>query len=60
MKKCKGYIDSSSETECIIRYNYLNKVLPEEKAKPTNLPIDVGNTELSSSDALYRPVPHAL
>ena len=31
-----------SETECKVHYNYLNKVLPEEKARPTNLAIDVG------------------
>ena len=44
MKKAKAYIDSTSDTECAIHYIYLNKVLPEEKAKPANLTIDVGKT----------------
>jgi hypothetical protein len=58
LKKCKGYIDSISETECTIHYNYLNKVLPEEKAKSANLTIDVGKTNPPLAKLLWTMKPH--
>ena len=58
LNKCKGYIDSISETECTVKYNYLNKVLPEEKAKSANLTIDVGKTNPPLAKLLWTMKPH--
>jgi hypothetical protein len=58
VKKCKGFIDAVSETECTIRYNYLNKVLPQDKKKAANLLIDVGATNPPLAKLLFRLKSH--
>ena len=58
LKKCKGYIDSISETECTVHYNYLNKVLPMDKSRRANLTIDVGKTNPSLAKLLWKLKQH--
>eukprot|EP01046_Picozoa_sp_COSAG06_P019450 COSAG06_NODE_1387_length_9616_cov_4.512136_8_plen_561_part_00 len=58
VKKCKGFIEAVSETECRIRYVYLNKVLPQEKKKAANLDINVGATNPPLAKLLFRLKSH--
>jgi hypothetical protein len=58
LKRCKGYIEAISETECKIRYVFLNKVLPQEKKKAANLDIDVAATNPPLAKLLFALKPH--